>query len=171
MYACAAFFSSFFSSSSCTARAGAGHNHLMVVEWHATRGPRTPAALLRPLSGGAVAVQLLALLGSQIEVGWPPLLVKVMEQLRRVVSSIKEPLPAKTRAIVISRAQKILEGICKKAECIPIKERAPLSAAVAEVQAWVQQQLDQRLDLKVDDSEQAVMEGLASLVAAADLAR
>jgi hypothetical protein len=42
---------------------------------------------------------------------------------------------------------------------------------VAEVQAWVQQQLDQRLDLKVDDSEQAVMEGLASLVAAADLAR
>lgn len=98
-------------------------------------------------------------------------LSSVMEQLRRVVSSIKEPLPAKTRAIVISRAQRILEGICKKAECIPIKERAPLSAAVAEVQAWVQQQLDQRLDLKVDDSEQAVMEGLASLVAAADLAR
>ena len=98
-------------------------------------------------------------------------LSSVMEQLRRVVSSIKEPLPAKTRAIVISRAQRILEGICKKAECIPISERAPLSAAVAEVQTWVHQQLDQRFDLRIDHDDEAVMEGLASLVAAADLAR
>ena len=94
-----------------------------------------------------------------------------MEQLRRVVSSIKEPLPAKTRAIVISRAQRILEGICKKAECIPISERAPLSATVAEVQTWVHQQLDQRFDLRINHDDEAVMEGLASLVAAADLAR
>ena len=83
-----------------------------------------------------------------------------MEQLRRVVSSIKEPLPAKTRAIVISRAQM---GMCKKAECIPVSGRSH-SLSGCGVQTWVHQQLDQRFDLRIDHDDEAVMEGLAALL-------
>ena len=69
-----------------------------------------------------------------------------MERLRRVVSSITEPVPAQLRMVIISRAQRLLEEICQSAPQIAPSEHAPLAAAVMEVQSWVQRQLRERMD-------------------------
>jgi hypothetical protein len=73
-------------------------------------------------------------------------LCDTMERLRRVVSSITEPVPSQMRMVIISRAQRLLDEICTSVPQIPPSEHAPLAAAVVEVQAWVQRQLRERMD-------------------------
>jgi hypothetical protein len=73
-------------------------------------------------------------------------LCDTMECLRRVVSSITEPVPSQMRVVIIHRAQRLLDEICAALPHIPPNEHAPLAAAVVQVQAWVQRQLRERMD-------------------------
>jgi hypothetical protein len=71
---------------------------------------------------------------------------ETLEQLRCVVSSVKGPMPAKDHVLFISHTKRVLEDIVQSAPLIAPSERAPLAAAVLEVQCWVQRQLLQRMD-------------------------
>lgn len=73
-------------------------------------------------------------------------LCDTMDRLRRVLSSITEPVPSQMRMVIISRAQRLLEEISQSVSQIPPSEHAPLAAAVVEVQSWVQRQLRERMD-------------------------
>jgi hypothetical protein len=48
--------------------------------------------------------------------------------------------------VIISRVQRLLQGISDTVPQLSASERAPLLAAVAEVWAWVKAQLSERLD-------------------------
>lgn len=73
-------------------------------------------------------------------------LCDTMDRLRRVLSSITEPVPPQMRMVIISRAQRLLEEISQNVSQIPPSEHAPLAAAVMEVQGWMQRQLRERMD-------------------------
>ena len=73
-------------------------------------------------------------------------LTATMEQLRRVVRSLDADVPAHMRMVIISRVQRLLQGISDTVPRLSASERAPLLAAVAEVWAWVKAQLSERLD-------------------------
>jgi hypothetical protein len=73
-------------------------------------------------------------------------LTATMEQLRRVVRSLDGDVPAHMRMVIISRVQRLLQGISDTVPQLSASERAPLLAAVAEVWAWVKAQLSERLD-------------------------
>ena len=73
-------------------------------------------------------------------------LTATMEQLRRVVRALDTDVPAHMRMVIISRVQRLLQGISDTVPRLSASERAPLLAAVAEVWAWVKAQLSERLD-------------------------
>ena len=73
-------------------------------------------------------------------------LTATMEQLRRVVRALDADVPAHMRMVIISRVQRLLQGISDTVPRLSASERAPLLAAVAEVWAWVKAQLSERLD-------------------------
>ena len=73
-------------------------------------------------------------------------LSSTMEQLRRVVTSITVEVPADMRMVILSRAQRLLTGICESAPHLSAMEKSSLSEAVVEVQLWLQAQLKERLD-------------------------
>jgi len=64
-----------------------------------------------------------------------------MNQLRQIVSSLKEPVPPRVRMLILTRAQRILAELCDTATQLAPSERGSIVAAVLEVQAWTQRQL------------------------------